>query len=336
VASKVRVGDGLSWHFGWRGLQVVFKDCDDLRLENLRTVNAIGFAMIASRCRNISADRIRIEPEGNQLAVGSRDGWKLYAGHGTVEIKNMHIEGVRWDGQNVHGSFLRVDQRLDHRTVLARKQFFEDPPIPPGTEIAFWNGAEEQSLRVTSAEVVRRAGRQVFYQIQFATPLPAFVAPETVASVFAWDIENYTLRDCSFEKIAGCASILRNRNVTFERCRFDNIMYPAVQIGASVTEGEGTFPQHVVLRECEFRDSGWEARQKSRGMIGIRTGGSELPFMRDILVENCAFIDAERGLDVAGASNVVVRGNRFERVREPWRVDRKSTRAVNFEGNRTK
>ncbi|NQU44500.1 right-handed parallel beta-helix repeat-containing protein [bacterium] len=321
VASKVEVDDLMSWHFGYNGVQVQISDCRDLRLSNLLTVNTIGFGMQTAHCTNIAADRIVFRPEGNQLAVGSRDAWKMYAGGGEIRIEDTHCEGVRWDAQNVHGSFMWVRSRVDETTFVARKRGGTYFPIEPGSILAFWDGPNPVERTVAASQGKSIQGNAEA-TLTLTEPLPDFVAEETLVSVYDWDIPSYTLRNCTFRNIAGCASILRNRHALFDRCTYEHIMYPAILVGASVNEGEGTFPQDVTIRDCVFRSSGWSARHDAKGCVGIRNlHGANGLYMGRIVLTGNRFEDSDLGIDIGDAREVVLENNTFKDVTTHWQVD---------------
>ena len=341
VAAKVAVGDLMSWHFGYRGSQVQIADCRDVRLSNLRTVN--GYPIVTLHCTNLRADRIVFRPEGNQLAVGPRDAWFIWAGRGEFLIEDMHCEGVRWDGQNVHGSFLKVQRRLDDRTVTATKFGGAYAPIEAGLQVAFWNDPDPVERTVTAAQV-RLVKDTPEVTLTLTEPLPAFVSKDTLISVYDWDIASYTLRNCVFRNIAGCASIIRNRHAVFDPCTYDHIMYPAILLGASVAEGEGTFPQDVTIRDCTFRASGWAARHGATGCVGIRnvgaTGvpgdglgiqkhfqndakrnlGEDGPYMGQITLTGNRFEDSNLGISISHAREVILKNNVFKNVKIPYEL----------------
>lgn len=324
IASQVKVGDGLSWHAGFNGVQTLFGRCNDLRLSNLWTVNAIGFAMESQHCRNITADRVMIRPENNQLAVSSRDGWKLYACSGNVAITGMHVEGVRWDGQNVHGRFLKVVEQNSPNQVIVRHTA---KVITPGSVVTFWEGLTQESRTVTACENIKGT---FTLRITLDGPVPDFVKKDMRVSVYDWDIGHYELKDCTFRAIAGCASILRNSHALIENCTYDNIMYPAIFVGASLVEAEGVSPHDVTIRNSTFIDSGWIGRQGANGMVAARTWGSDLPLMGTIKITGNTFRDADLGINIFGIDKVIIDNNRFERVTVPYLTDKSSVNQVNI------
>jgi hypothetical protein len=339
VASKVAVGDLLSWHFGYKGSQVQISDCRDVRLANLLTVN--GYPLVTHHCTNVRANRIVFRPEGNQLAVGPRDAWFIWAGRGEFLIEDMHCEGVRWDGQNVHGSFLKLQQRVNDHTVTATKSGGAYAPIEPGSKVAFWKDPNPVERTVRDAHIRMVKGLPEV-TLSFTEPLPAFAGPDTLISIYDWDIASYTLRNCVFRNVAGCASIIRNRNALFDHCTYDHIMYPAILLGASVAEGEGTFPQDVTIRDCTFRASGWASRHGTTGCVGIRNVGAhgspgdglgpqkefrnngermigeDGTYMGRITLSGNRFEESDLGIAISHAREVILEDNVFENVATPY------------------
>ena len=121
-------------------------------------------------------------------------------------------------------------------------------------------------------------------------------------------------------------------------------MYPAILLGASVSEGEGTFPQDVTIRDCIFRASGWAARHNAKGCIAIRNvGGAGVPgdglgpqkefnnagvgrfgedglYMGTVRIEGCRFEDSALGIDIHHVKEVLLARNSFKNVDVPYRV----------------
>ncbi len=325
------VGDGISWHFGWEGRQLSFQQCDGLRIDRVATLNAIGFAIEALNCRNIESTGVSVRPEGGQLAVSSRDGWKLYGCQGRVHLRDLHIEGVRWDGQNVHGSFLWVEKPVANNRLILRK-LYSPFALPAGSRLLFWNGDTQVPATVRSATAQASEGNVSLYDVEFEEPLPDFVTEGVMASVEAWDIPEYTIERATFRNIAGCAMILRNRHARIVDSTFEDIMYPAVMAGASVSEGEGTYPEDVTIEGCTFRRSGWQSRQGAQGMIGINSSGGTARRMGKVNVTRCMFEDAAVGLDIAEIREVQINDSTFKQVARPWRIHKLTTGRVVSDG----
>jgi sugar lactone lactonase YvrE len=310
LAPQVEVGDGFSWTFGWQGVQTGFEYCDDLLVENVWTYNAVGFCFETRASHNLMGKNVKFIAPDNQLMVCGRDAWKLYACTGDVRIEGMYVEGVRMDGQNAHGSFLYCMEKMDDKTMLFYKRGGAANEIRAGTRIGFIKGPMEEVLcTVKSAEI--RNEENVQFLVFFEENVPDFATAETICNVYSWCFDSYTVTDSEFRNIAGCAVILKNRDSVYENCRFDNIMYPAVHIGASPDGGEGIIPQNVTVRNCHFISSGWMARLGAKGAVGIRNSVPVF-YIRNISVTGCVFEDCDIGIQAEGVDGLTIKGNTFQ------------------------
>ncbi|RNL95175.1 hypothetical protein ED312_00825 [Sinomicrobium pectinilyticum] len=350
VASGVEVGEGLSWHFSYKGVQVNFYGCHDLFVENVWTYNAIGFCMQAQACENITAGKIKIMAPDNQLAVGSRDGWKLYACRGKIVMDELYMEGVRWDGQNVHGSFLSPYRVINKNTIWLKKKKGAILPIPEGSKIGFWNGREEVLCTVRKS-VIRPIENKGGFLLTFEENIPDFVTDKTLCQIYGWNIDHYALSNSEFRNIAGSASLIRNTDVTIVNNTFDHIMYPAIMIGAAINEGEGVVPKNVRIENNRISHSGWMARYGITGAIGIRNQekGEKLVFfdkdkaaaklkkksppLTNIQIIGNTIMYGEKGIVASGTLDLLIKGNVFRQVEETIVADRKSNPGMLVTGN---
>ncbi|PQJ79814.1 hypothetical protein [Polaribacter porphyrae] len=316
IASKVKKGEAISWHFGYSGIQVSYKYCDNLNVENVTTYNAIGFCMEARGCGNIYSKNVRFKAPDNQLAVGSRDAWKIYASNGNVVMDNLYVEGVRWDGQNVHGSFAFVHEIIDDRTIWFKKKYKALLSIRKGSIITLSkDNHQKESLTVESFEKKEVDGNFAGFQVTFKEKIPSFVNKETLGMVMDWNTRSYTLKNSTFKNIAGSASILRNSNSLIHNNTFSNIMYP-LTIGGTIGEGEGVIPNNVTISNNKFTSSGWVSRHTKKGAIVLSNWKSseyELsPFMKNIRITDNEIINGEIGINVNDADGVYIFKNKFE------------------------
>lgn len=353
LASKVAVGEGLSWHFSYQGIQVNFYMCDDLSVENIWTYNTIGFCMRAEACENITAKKIKIIAPDNQLAVGSRDGWKLYACRGKVIMDEIYMEGVRWDGQNVHGSFLWLHKLMDKHTVWLKKKKGAAFPIPVGSKVGFWNGKEEILRTIQKSEMKPTEKQERGFVLTFTEPVPDFVNEETLCHIYGWNIDEYTLSNSTFRNIAGSASLIRNTNVNIINNTFDHIMYPAIMIGGAIHEGEGVVPKNVRIEGNKVTHSGWMSRHGITGAIGIRNQeeGETLvfhsdkdrkqverksPWMTKIRVIGNTIEHSKEGIVAKGTQGMHVKGNTFIGVEKPMDIPKEDNPGTTIEDNQIK
>jgi len=271
VAKKCVVGEVLSWHFGWRGYQVYFLRCDNLALENVWTHSAIGFCMQAAFCRNVRSKNVKFLRVGNQMAVGSRDAWKLLGCRGIAVMENMYIDGVRWDGQNVHGFFAWVASKIDSKTALFANDNYGiiADCFKVGSKVGFVKDDRQTEVLITitsskmsekphpnnarmfpSLTLVAGASDMAddgkrMVEVAFEEEIPDWVNQSTVCNIYGVNIDSYLLINSEFKNIAGTASLIRNDNAVITGCTFDHIMYPAICVGGALEEIEGVVSKNV-------------------------------------------------------------------------------------------
>lgn len=311
IASRVEVGDGISWHFGASGLQVDFRFCDNLTVNNIESNSAIGFHIQASYCRNISSHGVKIRRRGPNYAVGSRDGWKLYLCSGKAVIDGLYCEGVRWDGQNVHGKLLLPKERLNNHQMTFSYHGAEIERILPGDKIGFWQDRSNEVLLTVARYEYTPDNPDRLCTVTFEERIPDFVGPTTVCNVYS-HVVNYTLKNSEFRNIAGCASIVRNDNTTISGNVFHNIMYPAICVGGDL-DNEGVSSKNAVIEGNVITDCAWVARGPRRGAIsiGVSNAADIAPYIRNVTVRGNSVSGSPVGLHAYGVDGLTLSGNSF-------------------------
>lgn len=351
IAGKVSMGDLVSWCFGYNGVQVMFEKCDNLYVENVRTLNAIGFCMNTSESCNVRSKDVKFIAPDNQLMVCPRDAWKSYANTGNVVMEDMYVEGVRWDGQNAHGSFLSVEEISgEHEIRLLKYVGGWAPTMKTNTKIGFMvKPSKEIMLTVESVEMKRDGENRPNYYVRFKEKIPQEITSGIICNVYAWTFSSYKVINCTFKNIAGSPGILRNKDALYEGCKFINVMYPLL-IGGALNEGEGIVPKDVRIVGCEFISSGWVFRHGAYGCIGIRSShpkekydfdkkysktiGEPYFYMKNISILGNTFKDSNIGISAEGVDGLSIRNNLFINVRVP--IEEKYNRNVSINANTIK
>ena len=321
AASKIEVGDGISWHFGWNGTQVDFWKCDNMRMENVHSYSAIGFHFQSSLCRNLSGYRVRIGREGDDLNCGSRDAWKMWLCMGEATMNAIHMDGVRWDGQNVHGKFLYFVDAEGPNTATFSYNGMSVERVEPGDKIGMWKDRENESLMtVKSYEVLPiEWGKPRLVRVSFEEPLPDFLCASTPCNPYSHTC-HYTLENSTFENIAGCASILRNDDSTIRGCTFVHVMYPAVFLGGDLNN-ESVTGKNLLVEGCEFEDCAWESRNGVKGAFAAAVlpfKDFPVPYIFDLRIVGNTFRDCPTAISVKGVKGIVLKDNKFENVEVPF------------------
>lgn len=314
IASKVEIGDGISWHFGWNGVQVQFWKCDNMTMENVESHSAIGFHFSSDLCRNVYGNRVRICRDGNDLNVGSRDGWKMWLCSGEAVMNDIYMEGVRWDGQNVHGKFVFPIGRQGDNTVVFTYNGMPHERIEPGDKVGMWKDRESEVLFTVKKHEQLPPNDQYKRRcsIEFEEIVPEWVNGNTVVNLYS-HVVKYTLQNSYFCNIAGTASLLRNDNSTILNNRFHHIMYPAVGIGGELSN-ESVTSKDCIVAGCEFVDCGWQPRHGETSAIAIAVDPFKdkvIPYIHNVSIIGNTFRDCSKAIGAKGVEGLVIGGNKF-------------------------
>lgn len=331
----LEIGDGLTWHVGAESTsQVYFKECFDVAVENLQFFNGDGFLLETNRCRNVYGKNVVCVPnQKNQLAVGPRDAWKMAYCDGEVLIEDSRFDGVRWDGQNVHSTFLVVDEIHDNSQFTAYKVSRISEPIKTQeigiSVVGSMTKYDSASFKVVSHD---EEERRTFYRVIVDGDLTESIVEGALITLFGYTIDNYELRNVTMKSIAGTGSVIKNENVLISNCTYENIMYPAINIGTNSSGSwiEGTSARNVEIRDSRFIDCGWQKRLDVMGAIGIGHGWKHphLGRLQDIRILNNYFEACIIGIEVEEARDVLIKGNRFADVCRAINTNTLSSRNV--------
>ena len=326
VASLAAVGDGLSWNFGWRGSQLSFLLCKNLYFENVFTHSSMGFCIFVGQCENVYAKNVRFKAQDNQFHVGSRDAFMISSCSGKVIMDGLYVEGVRWDGQNVNSLLLWPEKILDSRTAIFSNHFRGGRPAPKkGSKIGFFiNPDEEEILTVESCEPFEGSpSRPKKLKIRFTEDIPNTIDSHSTCSLYGQIPQSYTLKNSTFRNIAGCASLIRQNDVLIKNCVYDNIMYPAICIGASLHEDEGPVSRNIRVENSRFISSGWQARHRALGCIGVklaktrRVSPHRVPYIYNVKIIGNSFENSDIGIDAERVLKLDIQDNTFTNVENP-------------------
>ena len=355
IASRVSVGEGLSWHqSGKTDFALFFGGCERLQFSNLRIVNTNGFGILTEQCRDISAEHLVLRPNSPQFFTGPRDGWKIYRCGGKISLEHCHIEGVRMDGQNVHSNYLVVESIESDRTMICRCKY---APIPLRTPAILEYAREMQvgQLCLTGWEVIggvtqisadstdASAGKAVAgvqnhitrYRLEVGSPIPAEIVAGTLLHADCWAPQSYRCRHSVFRNIAGAGQLLRCKQVEISHCTYEHLMNAGILIGAELdTHCESDHGSDILIDHCTFTDCGNKPRYGRYGMggIAVKSQGFAAPLNHHITITDNHFSRCSQAVELADAREVTLLRNTYESCAEQLVVEGKTTHSIYSDG----
>lgn len=338
----VSVGDGISWHFSvltTHGFTMAFNTVDGLSLHNLRIYNSITLSVKTYDSRDIFITNVRIEPEGNSLAVGPRDAIHLSNPRGKLLVDGLYVKGVRWDPFVSRVNFVTVREIDENRLVCTyRAAGNPDTIFQVGDMVDFWSGEKPFQLQIQEVEILNRRGEKKIALI-FDKVIPDSVKTGSYISPPAWD--KAVIRNSVFEGNCGKALVYQNANLLVENNVFRNNTYNAIGIGPT-SLNTGAFGNGIIIRGNHFCGGGWVSKYgKNHGIITIfeqHPNFSNESYNSSILIEDNFFNNLDHNEEIVAvhirnARDVKVRNNHYNNVPRRILIDEESTRNILLSGS---
>ena len=141
---------------------------------------------------------------------------------------------------------------------------------------------------------------------------------------------NMILENCKFWGNRARGVILQSSDITIKKCRFYHNESSGLRVNTGYAPGlwtEGYGAKNIVVKDCVFKAV---CATPSRGSAGkddsaiacyVYEKPTKYPILRDILIENCKFIDTHaRALTLSSCANVIFRNNSFKEKTEVRRA----------------
>ena len=123
-SNKTAIGERYALRSYFRPTPGIFIDnCTDTYIENVKVHFAEGMGLLAQMSENITLDGFSVCLRGDddpRYFTTQADATHFSACKGVIDSRNGLYEGMADDAINVHGTYLRVVERIDDRTLKAR------------------------------------------------------------------------------------------------------------------------------------------------------------------------------------------------------------------------
>lgn len=351
LSEKLKVGDGMSWHFYVTGSggQLDIRNSKNITLENIHMYNSRHVSIMATFSQDLTFRKVELRPSGNQLAVGSRDAIHFICNTGDFLMEECYIKGYRWDPINVKSKICRVEEIIDNRTIEATTIISYKPSLTMADNtVVFWSGEKAIEERFVNSEIwedgnfididgdVRKK-----LTLTFSEDLPSTLRVGDGFTPHNWNFNSAVFKKCVFEGNFGRPILYQGENLTIDSCTFYNNAYANIALGP-INIYEGGFVRNATIKNSTFTNSTWRTTTASIEHNGTIKIYQSLKFANEpynyageaynqnIVIENNHFsginyTDNYAAIDVANASNVSIRNNDFDDNKTNIQIDRQST-----------
>ncbi len=188
---RLQPGMKIVLRTGKRPTPGIFLDDDrDTYINNVTVHYAQGMGLLAQNCENIELDGMNVCLRGEKdprCFTTEADATHFSGCRGRIVSHNNRYEAMMDDAINVHGTYLKIVERVDDRTVIGRYMHDQSWGFrwgEAGDSVQFIRSASMQTLparnriaAIAPADTVTDAGARLF-RISFAEPLDRAVDAE--------------------------------------------------------------------------------------------------------------------------------------------------------------
>lgn len=303
-----------------------FVDCNDVSLWDVKIHTAPGMGLYAWRCTNVKLMRFSVKPLDDRWMSTTADATHFLACRGTVTIDGCEFVGMGDDAVNIRGKYGLVTERIDDRTLAVangRMHPYYDKERKPwempreGDAIEF--GSPEQPLHALGTLIVAGASVDPARKRTIVTltqPLPKEVAPNCVlANVSATPAVRITNSVVRGNRARGF--LLQSRDVKVDRCKFEDVSGPGIQVCADADEWwESLGTRDVSITDCDFTRCNFGIAKRSAALevfASLKNNQSAAPgaHQRLLITGNTFTNNTGHAISVSSANDVTLENNRI-------------------------
>ena len=311
---------------------IFVSECKNTTLLNSCVFYAEGMGLLAQMSENLTLDgfRVALREGGDRYFTTQADATHFSGCKGKITSVNGLYEGMMDDAINVHGTYLRVVQRLDDNTLVGRYMH--------GQAYGFYWGGAGDSVQFVRSDVMEiTEGNRVVeiapydkeqlagckeFKIKFEKPLPADIANGKYGiENLEWTPEVYFAGNTIRNNRARGALFSTPKSTLVENNLFDHTSGTAILLCGDCNGWFETGAcRDVVIRNNHFVNALTSMFQFTNGIISI------YPEIPDLASQTKYFHGGE-------GKGVVIEDNTFETFDAPI-VYAKSLDGLVFRGNK--
>ena len=344
------VGDVLVARHGVRDHAGTFiQDSKDIKLSHIAYRHTSGLGVLSQYSENIVFKNVEVAPDASsgRLFAGHDDGFHFSNCKGKITVEDCKFEGLMDDPINVHGTAVRVIEKLGARTLKCRFMHNESVSLrfgDPGDAISFIDHntmlARAQGKLATITHLT-----STDFQVDFRDAVPIDLNVGDALENLTWT-PSFTVRNSDFGRVRARGLLVSTpRRVVIENCLFRSSGAAILIAGDANYWYESGAVSDVTIRSNRFENCNTSSYQDGDAIISIhpeipKPGPS--PFHSGIRIEDNTFIAFDAPILWAkSVHGLSFRGNTVvvSRAFEPFHANRFGLtfidcEVVQVEGNR--
>ena len=306
---------------------ILIHEASDIRLDEVTIHSQPGMGIVGHRSNNITMNGLRVVPSGGSFMSTNTDATHFTTCTGWLRFQDCTFEGHGDDAVNIHNYYYTIQTPAKGKgyDLLVKAKTFTHAQVLDYPDVGDTLELVKRSSLATVRKLVVRSRvndfKELRSQVELNESLPA-------------DLENYFLINSSRlpkVEIKGCTItanlarglLIKTRNVLIEHCLIRESTGTGIHVGAESYWHEGLPSANIVIRYNHIIRCGrGSGVQDGASGIAVKIDAPDITvpgLHKNLLIEGNIIEgeNAERGISVSGADNVVIRYNEITGCKNP-------------------
>jgi len=302
-----------------------------------------GMGIVGHRSENILMNGLRIVPRPGFYQSTNTDATHFTSCKGTIRFNGCMFEGQGDDVTNVHGYYQLITEKVADKsyTIQMEKEWgthamvLDFPDVGDTLELV-----SKKTLEVINTFTVTKVDT---FQREWKTKISLNNSlPDNISDYYLIDITRLPRLEFVNSYVGSHlarAVLVKTRNVLIENCTMRESTGTAIHIGAEGDWREGAGSANITIRNNRMIRCGRGDGTNDKACaiaVNVKAPDISVPGIhKNIIIEGNLIEgeDAEYGISVSGAENVIIRNNEFTGCKTPFRVQYSA--GLRFENNYT-
>ncbi|MEI7524187.1 MAG: hypothetical protein WCJ95_07660 [Mariniphaga sp.] len=277
---------------------IFIQESSNIRLENVTVYHTAGLGILSQFTRNLNYRNVKIIPNStkNRYLSGHDDGFHISNCAGKISISNCEFGGLMDDPINVHGTSVRITEKIDDHQLKCRFMHEQSTGMNWGhlnDTIGFIEHKSMQTISKATLKSFKKLSPEEFV-VDFTNPVPAEIVSGDALENLTWSPE-VTIENCKFGSCRARGLLLSTpRKVVVDHNEFDSSGSAILIAGDANGWYESGAVTDVTITNNIFKDGCMTSMyQFCEGIISIYPIVPEVnslkPFHRNITIEHNTF-----------------------------------------------
>ncbi len=298
---------------------ILIHEAENIELEDVTIHAQPGMGIVGHRSKNITLNAVRIVPNRNSVMSTNTDATHFTTCSEWLHFQNCEFRGQGDDGTNIHNYYYTIQtpktgsgyDLVVKANTFTHAQVLDYPD--PGDTVELVQKATLATVKKLVVQSRINDFKELRSQVVLNETLPVDI--ENYYLINSSKLPKVEIKGCTIETNLARGLLIKSRNVLIEHCIIKESTGTGIHVGTEGYWQEGLTSENIIIRYNHIIRCGRGSGTKD-GASGIAVNidapnKNMAGLHKNILIEGNIIEgeNAERGISVSGAEDLVIRYN---------------------------